>query len=135
MTKDGQGTGDQVQSEMLASVARYRALEGERMFNHFLRNMLAASNKVMRDHGLVIAEDQQIADLEAHLHRARTEATTAAAYANHFGTVLRSISTTAKDEHTANKAKRGLEWKPEHGEKVVGAIGTLPPGEVERATH
>src|SRR5687768_18476383 len=133
MTKDGQGTGDQVQSEMLAAVARYRSLEGERIFNHFLRNMLAASNKVMRDHGLVIAEDQQIADLEAHLHRVRTEATTAAAYANHFGAALKEIHD--KPDNVAKAAlvaRKALEWKPEHGDKVVGAIGTLPPGEVKR---
>jgi hypothetical protein len=127
MTKDGQGTGDQVQSEMLAAVARYRSLEGERIFNHFLRNMLAASNKVIRDHGLVIAEDQQIADLEAHLHRARSEATAAAAYANHFGAALKRISKRG-DVSVTLQAEVGeaLDWTPEKGDKIIGAIGVLP---------
>lgn len=127
MAKDGQGTGDAVQSEMLATVARYRALEGERMFNHFLRNMLQASNKVMRENGLVIAEDQQIADLETHLQRVRSEASTAAAYANHFSAALRSLM---KDKDVTAELetviKGHLEWTPEKGEKVIGAIGTMP---------
>jgi hypothetical protein len=98
--------------------------------------MLAASNKVMREHGLVVAEDQQIADLEAHLHRARSEATTASAYANYFGAALKQMGKrTDVSGALQSKIREALEWTPEKGEKVISAIGTLPPGEVERATH
>lgn len=131
MVKDGQGTGDQVQSEMLAAVARYRSLEGERMFNHFLRNMLLQSNSLLREHGLVVADDQRAADLETQLHKARSEAAAAAAYANWFGASLRKISL-RKDISTSLEqvVREALEWHPQSGEKVIAK-----DGEAERATH
>lgn len=119
--------GDKVQSEMLAAVARYRAIDGERMFNHFLRNMLMQSNKVLRDHGLIVAEDQALADLEIQLRKARSEQATAGAYANHFGTVLKALAKRTDVSGTLQSQIQGaLKWQPESSEAPI---------EPERATH
>lgn len=125
-TTDGKSPGDAIQGEMIDAVERYRRLEGERIFNHFLRNMLDQSNKVLRDLGLIVADDQRIADLETQLQKARSEASAAAAYANYFGLVLKNMSTGSTDKATAEKAKKALEWTPQQGEAA---------GEAPRATH
>ena len=65
----------------------------------------------MRDLGAVVSDDQRAADAEIQARKAQAAAQEASEYANHFATVLRSISTTAKDEFTASKATRALEWR------------------------
>jgi len=108
---------------ILNALDRYRRLNGERYANHLLRNLLQQSAAGLRDLGIVSPDDQRAADLEMQLEKALAEMKAATAYANHFAMVLRSITTTAKDEHTAAKAKRALEWKP--GEKTDEDIAAV----------
>lgn len=125
--------GDKVQSEMLAAVARYRAIDGERMFNHFLRNMLMQSNKVLRDHGLIVAEDQALADLEIQLRKARSEQATAGAYANHFAQVLKDLEGRKETPQGSigRTIREALKWQP----GMDAGVAEPAPIEPERATH
>lgn len=121
---------DPVLLEALRAIDKMRALDGERAVNHMLRNLLQQSNKRLSDLGMPAADDN--ADLRVQLLKEQSEASQAKQYANHFGTVLRSIQTTAQDEWTASKAKRALEWNP--GDKTEQEIEDATRG-LERATH
>lgn len=139
--KQNAQTQDELQADLLARFSTYRRVEGERLANHLLRNMLQQSNKTLQDCGLKAFDE--MADLKMQLLKAEAESTRAKQYANHYATILKAMSLRrpgigldkmAKhaDEMIA-EAKEALKWDPDIS--TTGAIGVIGAAEPERATH
>ena len=102
---------DRLQNELMATMEKFRRLEGEAVMNHLLRNMVQQSDAQLAELGFPV-EDVD-ADLQVQIKKFHTEAEIARAYANRFGKALQQIVSSNSDaDGQATIAELALNWKP-----------------------
>lgn len=102
---------DPTTHDLIRSIDRIRALEGERYLNHLLRNLMQQSNKRLEDLGAPVVDET--ADLKIMLRKAQSDEAIAKRYANHFGQSLGKIARLEGGEYSpeAHKiADEALKW-------------------------
>lgn len=107
----GQHVRERLHTEMMAMLDKFRKIEGEAMMNSLLRNLLKQSDTQLADLGFP-AEDET-ADLQVQLRKARTEAEISRAYTNHFGATLQKIQKrTDVSDALGTMVDMALKWQP-----------------------
>lgn len=124
----GQHLRDALHKALMGQLDKFRRLEGEAMTNTLLRQLVSQSNAIMRDLGFTPQDDT--ADLQAQLMKARADAAHAMAYANHFSGELQKI--VDGERYLRADAEKALKWQPGIGrDQIADGAGQEP----ERATH
>jgi hypothetical protein len=115
----GQHVRERLQNDLLATIDKFRRVEGEAQANALLRGLAKQSDAHLADLGFP-AEDET-ADLQMQVMKYRSEAEAARAYANHFGKTLQDIAASQTLSDAANAASRALTWKPVQAESKQAA--------------